>query len=59
VQFSVRGKLKLADVRLDGRRRRQSETSGCYRWTDGCSTFVVVVISDLRPGTHVIDATFA
>jgi len=51
----ARGKMKVKDVRLDGRKLRRSETRGYYAWHDACSTFVVVCIPELKRGKYVME----
>jgi hypothetical protein len=57
-QTNVRGKLKVDEVTLNGRRLRRSETNGYYSWSHGPATFLVVAIPDFKRGKYLIDVSY-
>jgi len=58
IQTYVRGRRRVTSARLNGRRLRRSPTDGYTTWRDGCTTFVVAAIPELRAGEHVLDLRF-
>ena len=58
VQIAVRGKRRVVSARLDGRRLRESVTSGHVSWQAGPATYTVVAIGDLKPGEYVIEVEY-
>jgi predicted deacylase len=58
IQTFAKGRLAVKSVRIDGRRLKASQTDGHYTWHDGCATYVVAVIRDLRPGKYELSIRY-
>ena len=57
-QLAARGKLKVKSVALGRSKCRKSETDGYYTWCDGCATYVVIALPELRKGKRLVKVAF-
>lgn len=57
-QIRARGQLRVREARLNGRRLRRSQADGYWSWHDACSTFVLIVVPQLAPGTYHGEVAF-
>ena len=58
IQTRSRGRMKVREVTLNGRRLRISETNGYVTWQDQCSTYVVAFIPAMQKGTYKLGVMF-